>query len=1376
MDTQGILDTALAANATTLGAAEAGKIFRQQLSSAIRVNVNLLPGQKAILQKAVSFPLVFTGGKTITNDHPLLVACRDVARDTFEAEFHIAETNERTLIVGSSAREIRKYNANPHIHFHIYGKENKDYDRIIRPALNDIAKLLKKKASKTNFLVFKPPENHPDTSKMRPVVKRYWKMEEVLKDYVTLHKMPDNIHTKLVEANTLVFEDSFYNFTEVDFIDLFDKTKAQMAYGYGMLPYELLFKDMPENPMYVVRQQGDRTTLIFRNGFCNGYSHETKAWSTLMAKPVMVSNKSATKLAVEITSRIGPMATFKIYKCNFTEHIVRSIELPERNKYVKILDVRACVNTRTGKVNRPLSYFSVNESEYLDVYNYTMSLDEKSVTYQNIIAYIRRRMGGVSLITKELIEPWYLSPRRVPDLALIVLLEYKLRSDQRKTIIENININSIAEKFLALIRKAGYAVMYPIAMLVEWIYAGHLVDKLVLFPDLAVYQHSKVINTELDITDALAGLYLDNPYEGDIPSCPVCFDLMGKLGEQIVKCDHLETEGNTLTLTDGQIQDLRAKLIDTDNDPEGLANVKKRCYQAMPVTGFQRKVKIYYIRAGPGCGKSYLIRKLATGHDLVLAPFTKLKPDYVNLKDENGDNYDLQFKTTHRAMETRGCKRIFVDEFTSMPYEFLACIAEVNAAEEIFLVGDEKQTKVQEPTEGLYIGNHLDLTKVSTHTLLVNFRNPKDTVALLNKVYGYQMYAKSEIEKSIEVVTTSEIPDVAVGTVMCFSKAASKIYTENEANTIRANQGGTVKTAIMYCVNNDGTLPSVEELQIVGLSRHTEKLYIVVDGCEQSKMLVDKINLNPEFYDHMQTWLSFPLEDTKEITREDECVEEIVKPLQPPRDSYLMLNTFLPSAAFDDVTTSLNHYASALVPEDFSTGKMNPDLIIMPTNKRNHPINFQTEYFSICAGIGNHFSAKSPIQTLQVLQARYFNKQPFFNFGNREKLLAEEMVDLWFKEHVQPNYRANLFDDMEIQAIISKFLTHITQRNYQAAFKGNNGIDNTDGRIIRFQLKGIFKPKHGDVDVMKAGQGISAWSTDACAMFCSVFRMLTTLVSKTEKEHVVTDAYKSEDQFINDALVQLQLISSIALNATTDGVTFDANQNRFTQEIEKTYWLRMGVSQEFLDHYYSFRSKYKVISTVALGFAGTQKTSGEPGTLVNNGIVSKITSNFIVRGEGPCCVIYKGDDFNKRQLNLKINQDNKTRLEAACSLGLRITIADTSEFCGLMFSSGTLFPSIPRKLNKLSAHRFRDYKHFCEYQCSLRDWISLIARNDEMHIVAHNSNHYKTDFTEMQAALDTIKSFAHIDFEQFKTTFKKRKEASVIPTTNLFGGINMLLN
>lgn len=112
----------------------------------------------------------------------------------------------------------------------------------------------------------------------------------------------------------------------------------------------------------------------------------------------------------------------------------------------------------------------------------------------------------------------------------------------------------------------------------------------------------------------------------------------------------------------------------------------------------------------------------------------------------------------------------------------------------------------------MFIGNYIDQTKISTHTLLVNFRNPQDTVALLNKLYGYTMRSHSKIERSIEIITSDKLGTIQGGVPMCFSKASAKTYSQEEKNTVRANQGGTVKTAILDVVNTDGVLPSIEDL------------------------------------------------------------------------------------------------------------------------------------------------------------------------------------------------------------------------------------------------------------------------------------------------------------------------------------------------------------------------------------------------------------------------------------------------------------------------------------------------------------------------------------------------------------------------------------
>lgn len=74
------------------------------------------------------------------------------------------------------------------------------------------------------------------------------------------------------------------------------------------------------------------------------------------------------------------------------------------------------------------------------------------------------------------------------------------------------------------------------------------------------------------------------------------------------------------------------------------------------------------------------------------------------------------------------------------------------------MIGDDRQTRIREPDEVMYIGGRIDLDNLGTHELLVNFRNPPQTVALLNRLYGYQMRAaKKDVNNAIQFVQTTDI-------------------------------------------------------------------------------------------------------------------------------------------------------------------------------------------------------------------------------------------------------------------------------------------------------------------------------------------------------------------------------------------------------------------------------------------------------------------------------------------------------------------------------------------------------------------------------------------------------------------------------------------
>jgi len=1355
MNVQSVLDTATSVNAASFGLGEAAKIYRDSFKNSYKVRVNLKPQDRRWVEKVVPFPLVFTGEFTVTHDHPLLCAMRQLARDIYENEFKVSHSALPTLTVGATMREIKMYHSNPHIHHYVHGKENKDFDRVVKPALESIVKMLKQKVGKSDYRVYLKPGSQSPTEP-RGILKRYMDTTQVFEDYMRLGHLPATIHTAPVQTEVLLFEDSIYNLGEDGITGLFASTGAKVGYGYGLFPSDLVFPDIPSSRVYAYNRVGKLATLTFPGGHSNGYVHDHDKWSAILQSPVLRGN--GVTVAVEITARVGPMLVFKLYKCDHTESIVRGYQLEDHEEYVRVLDVYASVNIKTGKSTMPLKYFSVRESEFHDTLLYLLALDPKSLSLQNCLVYIRRRMGGMSLLTKELVAPWDLAKHNVYKFAITVTLQAMLLHEKSDLIMSNLAVTSVWAKFEHLIDATidivGRALVpKTVRDLVAWLTSEHLTGRLITTPRAGEFQLERVFASGSTVPVDIAPSY---PNEEDLPDCSICSEMHGKLGLQKIKCEH-KMRRITLQLSDDQVANLHTSLIDNDEDPPGLKAVKDRAAKAMPKCGFKKEVLVYYIRGGPGCGKSHFIRTIADETDLVVAPFTKLKPDYEHLINAQGDEYDLMFKTTHRAMEMTGYRRLFFDEFTSFPYEMLACIAQNNGAEEIFLVGDESQTKVQEPTEGMYIGNYIDLSAVSKHTLLVNFRNPPSVVALLNKVYGYEMEAYCEVDHKIEFVGPGQtLPDGLVAMSMAFSHVSAKLNTGSEKNTVRSNQGGTYTNCVLYANSADRNLLATPELAIVALSRHKEKLYIVHDGGLEAKGFIESLGYNEEFFTHIQTWLTFVREDVEQVISIDKDVEVVCKPHQPPKDSYLLAETYVRAPAYAG-DTSLNELASQVVVDTFKSGEVSVDFMA-PVNQRGHPKGLVDIFYSHSAGNGLHYSSKKPMQTLQVLAARYLNKKPTFRLDADDLLYARSLVQLYIKEHHKESYKA--FDNSEIAHEVGRFITACREKNYVSQFKG---LDNADGRMVRFELKGIFKPKLGDFDPYKPGQGISAWSKDALSMFCLCWRLIGNHVRLSEMDHVVTDHGISEHEFVEKVAEQFNLVPAVALNGTTDGEMFDSQQNKFTQMIEREYYAALGISEEFLDHYYSFRSKYTIQAADVRGLCGDEKTSGEPGTLLNNGTVAKIFSNAIIRGEGPQCLIYKGDDFNKRQCNLRVDLEARAKIEGRCPLRLKVSISPDTEFCGLMLADGALVPGVLRRLNKLLGHRFRDYKHFAEYQKSIRNFVDLVERLGYNDVMAGNALAGKCDVREVIGAYETFVSFGHIDKATFDVQFARRMESDSTP-------------
>lgn len=83
-----------------------------------------------------------------------------------------------------------------------------------------------------------------------------------------------------------------------------------------------------------------------------------------------------------------------------------------------------------------------------------------------------------------------------------------------------------------------------------------------------------------------AGFWMDFPNEEDLPDCDICLAVHGKMGDQKMKCEDRPESYHTFTLTDSQLARLKNDLRESDQDPPGLREVKKRAFWSMFLVRF----------------------------------------------------------------------------------------------------------------------------------------------------------------------------------------------------------------------------------------------------------------------------------------------------------------------------------------------------------------------------------------------------------------------------------------------------------------------------------------------------------------------------------------------------------------------------------------------------------------------------------------------------------------------------------------------------------------------------------------------------------------------------------------------------------------------
>jgi len=1435
------VNKSLHANYANLALPTATNVFRAKLEKAIRCNIMLKSSEEHYIKNNAPCEIFFTSSQACTHDHPVLAAQREIIRNIFST-YNFLQSKMKILVVGAGMREVKFYCSNPNIHYYLYCQESKDVSRIVVPMLEGILKQLHKKAAKSDLRLHAPKDA---TYFVPPVHTRYQKMKDLLDAYIVTNQLPNILHLDPVEANVLLFEDSIYEFSGDMLLSLFKNTNAVKAYGYGLFPFELLFPDIPQNKYYrftkLLEPDGHTYGLLtYRHGFSNGYRHKFGHWSTVMTQTIIQGAAYDFALEVEFQSRIGAMAIFTLTKIAKSAVVIRTIELPPFEKYLLVLDLWASVNHHSTKLIRK-SYISVREHEMQDIIDYCFSIDTKALNFKTIMNYIRRRQGGIMMETQTLVPAWQLQAGETRSIGLTVFLYITIMTDKYEELLANLHPTSVAEKFKYLAKRFFRYAFANICALIDLILTEHLTDELIMEPSHACfkYQRCEYVPNEMPCTlsgDAHDINVLIEPTgecTDDEEKCWFCSILKRKLpdgtpacGAQVIECHQdLGVEEWEIVVTDKDLAIWVASLADDDMDPEGLREVKKRAKECAPTAGFTIKLKVSYFTGGPGVGKSHVIKQLYDAfpeNAAILAPFSKLLADYDD-KDQYGAR-KYRFATNHRGTTLKNVKYMFVDEFTSMAMQFIAVAAYNAGVEHLLMFGDTKQTRVKEPEEGHYPGTlktangstGIDFDNVPTHTLLVNFRNKPDRVLMMNKVYGYNMipthvvngkrvpmtieeikiYGQKmkdgEIKPSIEFVKKGtqqagkliEMPALQ----MSFSKHVAGENFGNKNATVRSNQGQTTKYALLTAFGEEASVLGMESMQIVGLTRDTDKLYVIYDESEYSKQFLAKLDYSEPFFLEMHTFIGHVPLSVKPIELYDPVIDYVLPGINfehPPNDSYLLLPTFLNESGMNPNLHSRNDLLGQTVGDKWTSGKASLAEAFVKLNARGHPQSKIKKWFAFGNGCGNWSESKRTMQVFHVLGDRYDSvkdsKMPF-SLSNEEMKFATDSVDYYFEQSKDIDKIKNHILSQDIMnELLSDFVDDAYIRNYLTRYKGERLAQNVLSDLM-FHVKEAFKPDNnmkGVGDARKPGQGVFGGQAGVMSMCGFIWRLIAYIDMVTNCNggsgktfNVVLNKHrKSELEFVkqsNLAIAQVVQLTGKPVIVNTDCTSMDTTRNGVTIFQEFYYNCSLGIDPQWLKWWYTnFRIDNTVHGDALRINIKTITISGRSDTLHGTGIVAKVNTVYMVdKIYGPRLEENTGDDVNIIGVGLALNQEGLEAVKKYTNLKMRITIGEVGEFAGYTVTTSGLYPNVYRKILKLAAHRWRDYKHFCEYQKSLRDYIDTMQWLGWDKVIANTMLSVNCSQKEAESMIYCIISWSHINEEQWNSVVSYHENDDSIPAKN----------
>lgn len=834
-------------------------VTTNQINSSYKVYTQLGKPSIAYLNRHLpNLHYITLSSKKSHTDHEILNAEREIIRQDVFNTYDPAKLPGLVLMVGAGSFEVATFSNCKNVWFNFSEVETKDFARLFKVVLEKRMERLYNSLRPNQQKIL----NSGDESLL--VNNKKMKQYRSLKDYYEHGMTADDQRNERIlvgdirrlrtslHFDYLYFCDSAYQFSSEDLATIMNNTGAKIAYGYGLYPLKLIFENIEDDEALSLKFDDKFVEIYYKEGSEPAYRHLKDNYKTILTKTVISADNNS--YVIHHGKRFDHMLSFTIALSLSIGTEVRRLKLPENREVLKILNITKFAYS-DGRIKE---YFIVRKQIYNELLSYALNISDKSLTFANLMTYIRRTSYGFVINDHELKEKYTLPDEERINLALVVLVHATFVNLLAVPTVDKVvqyfsandsNWSIFLENFKEYFKDV---VTLGIRKLIKLFFVKNFVHE--ISSELVINLTNEIVIKETVKTKS-TGFCLDSLSYLSRAKKTCYLDLKGvNLGEQLIECyNDIDPTYKFKTSRNDAIQLANSIRNNEDDVPVSMQDFLEEAANSVVVIDVDYEVKLFNIWGGPGTGKSFFAKMLALqdiNETLIVGPFSALQAEYKNF-DYEGHNYNFNYLTMHKALRTRTFKTLIFDEWTNIDYRLMAQIVNKVKPTKVFLVGDEKQTSLR-PHEGTSPTYYLNNVKLNTHVLKKNFRNDKWVVHNLNELHGYGMICANQTYNPPRIGVLPDHLEENQKQIFFGKRTAERFEIFANVETVRRMQGCTFDNVYLMIGRDDLRLIENLSLLTVAISRHRYNLTLVLVDEDMEDRVREIFHLNEEINNNIR--------------------------------------------------------------------------------------------------------------------------------------------------------------------------------------------------------------------------------------------------------------------------------------------------------------------------------------------------------------------------------------------------------------------------------------------------------------------------------------------------------------------------------------------